>query len=97
MIPTAQNKQKDCRAGKDWRRKTRIVQYCLEWTGCRTALTVVAPTPNTMKSVMDVTVMATPACFMVRPMADGASSEATSEGSKLSKHCIMTNMSSMPV
>ena len=51
----------------------------------------------TIKSVREVTVMATPALLMVRAtVADTSGSERSVEG-RLSKHCMMTNMSSIPI
>ena len=57
------------------------------------SLTVVQPTAKAMKSVTEVTVMATPACFIVcatRSMA------VSGIGSKLSNVLTITNISSTP-
>ena len=57
--------------------------------------TVVAPMAKASRSVTEVMVIATPACFIVRPsFLPNCSSLSTL--SRLSKACMITNMSSMP-
>ena len=74
---------------KIWRKCARNA-FCF-------ALTVEAPTAKTTISVMEVTVIATPACFMVWPIFCGILFSCRSELFKLSKLCMITNMSSMPM
>ena len=58
-----------------------------------------APTPKTTKSVIDVMVIATPACFIVSPMriSIGLSLNVGSFSSMFDKHWTMTNISSIPI
>ena len=62
-------------------------------------ITVIAPTANTTKSVKDVIVIATPACFKVSPTNKSMvlSANFGSESSKFDKHWTITNMSSIPI
>ena len=59
--------------------------------------TVVAPMAKTMTSVSDVTVMATPACLIASPILSSTDIDAEEEESRLSRHCTITNMSSIPM
>ena len=63
----------------------------------RAGKTVVDPMAKTMKSVKEVTVIATPALLIVKLTARGMSSRFLSFGVRLSKHCMITNMSSTPI
>lgn len=58
--------------------------------------TVVAPTAKAAKSVTEVIVMLTPACFIVVPILIGKDLFDSSL-SRLFQHWTMTNMSSIPM
>ena len=60
-------------------------------------LTVMAPIPKANTSVNDVTVMATPACFIVKPIFSCKVFPKVSSSCKLYQHWTMTNMSSIPI
>lgn len=77
---------------KKWRiyqRSLVMSLLCAHW------LTVDAPMANATKSVMDVTVMETPACFMVSATFSG-SGFCFSGADRLFHASIITNMSSTP-
>ena len=57
---------------------------------------VVAPIPKAIKSVMEVMVMATPACSMVLPNLSTTPLPWCCSD-KVFRHWMMTNMSSMPI
>ena len=58
-----------------------------------------APTPKTHKSVIDVMVIATPACAIVSPIriSIGLSLNVGSFSSMFDKHWTITNISSIPI
>ena len=60
-------------------------------------LTVTAPTPNAQTSVSEVIEMATPACLMACPICSGRGSADFCRSLRLLRHCIITNMSSIPM
>ncbi len=71
-------------------------------------LTVTAPTPKAKTSVSEVTVTATPAWRIVRPIRSDRGSDENGEeeeeeedlscaDSRLFQHCTITNMSSIPM
>ena len=59
--------------------------------------TVTAPTPKAQTSVRDVTVMATPAFLIVCPILSGKERVDFCSSLKLFRHCMITNMSSIPI
>ena len=81
---------------KRFRWKMTLISYGFDYFGFNFCFTVEEPTAKTTISVMEVTVMATPACFMVWPIFCGILFSCRSELFKLSKLCMITNMSSIP-
>ena len=69
-------------------------QKYLGWV-LKLPLTVVPPTAKARKSVRDVMVMAAPALLMVSPNLS-VIGRVSSSSFRLLKHCIVTNMSSIP-
>ena len=56
-----------------------------------------APTPNAQTSVSDVIEMATPACLIAWPICSGRGRVDFCWSLRLLRHCIITNMSSIPI
>ena len=82
---------------QDYDYQVKTVHCCMiSWANSWSYLTVVPPTANAKKSVNDVMVMAAPALLMVSPNLSGKGLNCSS-GSRLLKHCMETNMSSMPM
>ena len=62
----------------------------------RAGMAVVAPIPKAMKFVMEVMVMATPACLKVTPSLS-TTSLLLSASLSVFRHWIITNISSIPL
>ena len=79
------------------RKINRIANTAVMQTEWRAGKMVNAAESNAAISVADVSVMATPARLIVRAIFSGSDMPSFSSlDSMLLKHCIITNMSSMP-